>query len=273
MTQIASKRTRAAGIDTHFLAAGSSGPPIVAVHGGGAGADARGNWTSVIPRLASDHRVFAVDMVGFGGTEKPCNPEYAYSQAERDEHLVAFVSALGVGPVILVGNSMGGLTSLGVARMRPELVRGLVLMGSAGIHVEPSDALRTIIEYDYTIDGMRRIVTALTAPGFAVSDDIVRYRHGLSVEKDARYAYQRITGWMKQNGGLAVATERIRSVKAKTLVVAGKEDRVVPVACAYRFLELLDNSWGYIVPHCGHWPMIEQPDAFAAVVTHFTHLL
>lgn len=266
---ISSRRLQAGGIDTHYLMAGSDGWPIVLVHGGGAGADARGNWTATLRQLAARYRVFAMDMVGFGETEKPQRDDYEYSQAERDSHLQAFIETLDVGPVVLVGNSMGGLSSLGVVRSRPELVRGLVLMGSAGIHVEPSAALRTIIDYDYTLAGMRRIVAALTAASFEAPEELIRYRHSLSVQTGTRIAYERVTGWMKRNGGLATSIECIRTVKTRTLVIAGKDDQVVPVACAYRFLELLENSWGYVMPACGHWPMIERPDEFVGVLHHF----
>jgi len=53
------------------------------------------------------------------------------------------------------------------------------------------------------------------------------------------------------------------------LIVNGKEDGVSTLARAYRFLELFENSWGYIVPHCGHWAMIEHTADFCAAVDRF----
>lgn len=259
----------AAGLRTHYLHAGYEGPPVVLVHGGGAGADARGNWAGVMSRLESRARLYAVDMPGFGGTEKPRSERYGYSQSERETHLAAFLEALGVGPVTLVGNSMGGLTALGVARDRPELVGRLVLMGSAGIAIPGSAELKSILEYDFTVAGMARIVAALTGPGFKVEQELVDYRYALSVDPDTRYAYGRITGWMKARGGLQIEESAIESVRVPTLVVAGKNDRVVPVHCAYRFLELISQSHGYILPNCGHWPMIERPGEFARLLETF----
>jgi 2-hydroxy-6-oxo-6-(2'-aminophenyl)hexa-2,4-dienoate hydrolase len=241
---------------------------VVLVHGGGAGADAKGNWTGVIARLAERHRVFAPDMVGFGGTAKP-RDGVEYSQGERDAHLAAFVEAAVGGPATLVGNSMGGLTALGVARKRPELVSGLVLMGSAGLPIKPSPQLQAIVDYDFTEEGMARIVEALTGPDFVAPEGMVAYRHALSVEPDTQHAYKRITAWQKANGGLLMAEDDIAAVRCPTLVVAGKNDGVVPVANAYRFIELIDQSWGVVMPRCGHWPMIEYPDAFADLVDRF----
>jgi 2-hydroxy-6-oxo-6-(2'-aminophenyl)hexa-2,4-dienoate hydrolase len=259
----------AGGIKTHYIQCGTSGPALVLVHGGGAGADAIGNWAGVMAAFGDRFRVFAVDMVGFGQSDKPDVATFGYSQTDRETHLAAFVSALNVGPVTLVGNSMGGLTSLGVTRDYPQLVANLVLMGSAGIPIPMSPELQSIMQYDFTIAGMQRIVDALTGPNFKAPEGLVDYRYRLSIEPGTRAAYGAIVGWMKARGGLHIEDSQISAVKARTLVVGGKDDNVVPISCVYRFLELIDDSTGYIMPHCGHWPMIEYPDAFAAVVEMF----
>jgi 2-hydroxy-6-oxo-6-(2'-aminophenyl)hexa-2,4-dienoate hydrolase len=270
--KIVSQMVMAAGINTHFLHAGDTGPAVVLVHGGGAGADCQGNWTQVMTLLADRYRLFALDMVGFGRTDKPSDPNYSYAQPEREQHLTAFIEALDVGPVVLVGNSMGGLTSLGVARDNPALLSRLVLMGSAGIPVPLSPQLKAIMDYDFTMEGMQRVVDALTGPQFETPPGMVDYRYKLSVEPDTRMAYQRITGWMKARGGLQIAESAISAVRTPTLVVSGKDDGVIPVSCAYKFLELIAGSRGYIMPNCGHWPMIEQPNEFAAIVDHFLNM-
>lgn len=257
------------GHQTRFLVAGDDGKPFVLVHGGGAGADCEGNWANVIDRLARDFRVFAPDMVGFGHSAKPDAEAFSYGQVEREQHLTAFIEALGVGPVVLVGNSMGGLTALGVARDRPELVDRLILMGSAGIPVPQSEQLKTIMDYDFTLMGMEKIVKSLTGGRYSPPPGMVDYRHNLSIEPDTRAAYKAITGWMKARGGLQIEEALIQAVKVPTLVVAGKEDGVVPVTCAYRFLELIPQSRGYIMPECGHWPMIEKPAEFADIIARF----
>jgi len=267
MTSYPSKYVDINGLKTHYFEAGQ-GTPLVLVHGGGAGADAIGNWTYIIPELADHFHVIAVDMVGFGKTEVPAN-DYVYSQDARDEHLLAFIEQLGLGPVGLVGNSMGGLTSLGVARRRPDLVGKLILMGSAGIKMDFSPELLSIVHYDFTPEGMDRIVKGLTGPSFVPPNGLVDYRYQLTVSDEARRAYSGIIAWQKQNGGLHTDEDHIRSISVPTLVVAGKNDLVVPLTSAYRFLELIPQSWGAIMPGCGHWPMIEQPRHFATLLKTF----
>ena len=129
MIPFTSKYVVANGIRTHYLEEGS-GEPVILLHGGGAGADGYSNWHSTIPLLAKHFRVLALDMLGFGKNEKPDETKFTYSQSARNDHLVGFIEALGLTGVTLVGNSMGGATSIGVAVKRPDLINKVVLMRS-----------------------------------------------------------------------------------------------------------------------------------------------
>lgn len=256
------------GVRTHYLEAGS-GQPLLLLHGGGAGADSFGNWRGCLPTLARRAHVYAVDLLGFGRSAKPDPATYTYTQSGRVDQIIGFIEALGLREVTLIGNSMGGITSIGVAIERPDLVDRVVLMGSAGVRFAPSPELQSIMNYDFSIEGMRRIVEGLTHPRFAVDQDMVEYRYRLSIEPDTRAAYAAIMGWLGQQGGLFYDEDYIRRLRKRALVMHGKLDKVVPLACSYRLLELIDDSFGYIVPNCGHWAMIEHPRAFTAAVFNF----
>jgi pimeloyl-ACP methyl ester carboxylesterase len=256
------------GLRTHYLEAGA-GPLLVLVHGGGAGADARGNWLGCMPHYAGAFRVVAVDMVGFGASAKPAPADYEYTQANRVRHLVRFIEHMGA-PALLIGNSMGGATALGVAIERPELVRKLVLMGSAGVAVHNPDpeVRKSLSDYDFTLEGMRRLVRTLTGPDFVADDALIRYRYELTLAPDARAALEAMRAATAREG-LAYPDDAVRGVATPTLVVGGKDDRIAVLARTYRFLELLPNSWGFVLPHCGHWVMLERPLEFVAVTRAF----
>ena len=262
-----SRYVDAGGIRTHYLEAGS-GEPVVLIHGGGAGADAYGNWRSIIPLFAEHFHVIALDMLGFGRTDKPA-ADFVYSQEARNRHLVEFLDALALGPATLVGNSMGGATSIGVAVARPDLVKRLVLMGSAGLNTKLHADLMPVINYDFTREGMVRLIRALVNENYVIDDDLVSYRFALASDPDTRRAYAATMGWIREQGGLAYEPDMLRQVKVPTLVVNGKMDKVVPLENAYTFLSLIDQSWGYIIPDCGHWAMIEHPRDFAAATLNF----
>lgn len=255
----------AAGVRTHYLE-GGSGPTLVLMHGGGAGADGWGNWRGCLDAYARHFHVLVPDMPGFGRSAKPDPADYDYSQAERTRHLIAFLDARGVNKAHLIGNSMGGATVLGVAMTAPDRVGKLVLMGSAGLAIaNPNPGyIRTLVEYDYSLDAMRRIVAALAGPRFVIDEAVVAYRHALMQDEAARKALKAIVA-----NKLTYDNDAIAAVRAPTLVVGGKKDEVAILARTYGYLELLENSWGFILPHVGHWAMMEAPAEFLAVTTSF----
>ena len=256
------------GVNTHYYEAGA-GEALILLHGGGAGADSFGNWRGCLARFAEHYHVYAVDVIGFGCTDKPDPEHYSYTQQARNQHIIAVIETLGLASVNLIGNSMGGCTSMGVAIERPDLVNKLVLMGSAGVRAPITDELKSIMNYDYTTDGMVRIVRGLTNPEFRFDEELVNYRHGLSIQDDTRQAYNAVMGWIREQGGLYYEEDYIARVTQETLVVNGKLDKVVPLSSAYKLLELINNSWGYIIPGCGHWAMIEKPAQFIAASLSF----
>lgn len=268
MSKAASKFADAGGLRTHYLEAGV-GAPLVLIHGGGAGADCIGNWQGTLPAFARDFRVIAYDMVGFGASDKPDPAAFEYSQAARVKHLRDFLDALGIAKASFIGNSMGGCTALGLAVESPARVERLVLMGSAGLTTELHADLMPVIQYDFTREGMVKLIRALTNDDFVPAPELVDYRLQKSLEPDCRAAYGAIMKWIKEQGGLYYPPEFIARVACPTLVVNGKQDKVVPVANAYRFLELIKDSWGYLMPRCGHWAMMERPEDFARACLGF----
>ena len=268
MIPFTSKYVVANGIRTHYLEEGS-GEPVILLHGGGAGADGYSNWHSTIPLLAKHFRVLALDMLGFGKNEKPDETKFTYSQSARNDHLVGFIEALGLTGVTLVGNSMGGATSIGATVKRPDLIRKLVLMGSAGITRHLPDSLKPILQYDYTREGMVRLMRTLCNDDFRINDEMVNYRMAMAAEPDTRRAYTATMGWVRQQGGLFYDLDFIRQVKIPTLIVNGKDDKVVKLSDAIEFLSVIARSWAYFIPECGHWAMLEHPNEFASATYNF----
>jgi 2-hydroxy-6-oxo-6-(2'-aminophenyl)hexa-2,4-dienoate hydrolase len=172
--------------------------------------------------------------------------------------------------VSLVGNSMGGITSLGVSLRRPDVVRKLVLMGSAGIKTtELPAALGPLLAYDGTAEAMRKVVHALTHPDFDIDPAMVAYRTEMSNDPAAKKALGATMGWVKERQGLYFEDDEIRRAKAPTLVIAGKDDPIVTLEQNFKFLKLIEDSRGYFLPRCGHWVMIEYPEEFCAVTERF----
>ena len=258
----------AGGIRTRYLEAGK-GPALILVHGGGPGADAWSNWRKTLPALSKRFRVLAYDVVGFGLTDKPDSTGFVYSQEARVKHLIAFIEALGSSPLSLIGNSMGGAVGLGTCIARPDLVDKLVLMGSGGLITQVNANLKAAITYTPSLENMRRALQLLTREGFEIEPEVVEYRYGLSCDPAALAAYTAGMEWVVERGGLFYPEEEISQIKNKTLIIHGKLDRVVPPEMGWRFCNLIPNAWFHLMPDCGHWAMIEQPEEFNTITNWF----
>ena len=146
-------------------------------------------------------------------------------------------------------------------------------MGSAGLNAELSPAILTILGYQPTPENMRVIIETLTSEGFEIDDDLVRYRFELTQRPGAMAAYGATMKWIGEQGGLFYPEEDIARVKTQTLIVNGSDDQVVPKELAWRFHGLLENSWLHVIPHCGHWAMVEHRYEFVRLVELFSDLL
>ncbi|CAL0313283.1 unnamed protein product [Lupinus luteus] len=109
----------------HYVVQGE-GSPIVLIHGFGASAF---HWRYNIPELAKTHKVYALDLLGFGWSDKAL---VEYNAMVWREQVVDFLKEIVKEPAVLVGNSLGGFTALVAATGLPELVNGVVLLNSAG---------------------------------------------------------------------------------------------------------------------------------------------
>ncbi|MFN7357631.1 MAG: alpha/beta fold hydrolase [Pseudanabaena sp.] len=118
----------------YFVKAGASSqrPPLLLVHGFGASTD---HWRKNISDLSQDFEVYAIDLLGFGRSQKPA---WQYSGDLWRDQLHDFISAQIQRPTIIAGNSLGGYASLCVAADHPQSVAGVVLLNSAGPFTDTS---------------------------------------------------------------------------------------------------------------------------------------
>ena len=109
-------------IKTHFVRKGDAGRPVVLVHGFGSSTY---TWRKTVDALAPRHRVYALDLKGFGLTAKPKDGQYHMDAYTR--HLLGFLDAMKLDRPVLVGHSLGGAVVTRLALFHPDRVGGLVL--------------------------------------------------------------------------------------------------------------------------------------------------
>lgn len=258
----------AGGIKTSYLDEGE-GPPVVLLHGSGPGVTGYANWRLVIPALAERFRVIAPDIVGFGFTERPAGAVYGMELWTR--HVVGFLDGLGLDRVSIVGNSFGGALALRTAVEHPQRVDRLVLMGSAGVVFPLTEGLDAVWGYQPGIENMKRLLDIFAYDRSLVTDEQAELRYQATIQPGCQEAFSSMFPPPRQAAieRLATAEDLIAGIEHETLVIHGRDDRVVPLETSLRLAQLIPRSELHVFGRCGHWAQIEWADEFSALVAAF----
>jgi pimeloyl-ACP methyl ester carboxylesterase len=257
----------AGGIKTNYLEAGA-GPPVVLVHGSGPGVTAYANWRLTIPDLAPHFRVLAPDMAGFGFSDKP---DVVANMARWVGQLTGFLDALGIERASVVGNSFGGGIGIRLAVDHPDRVDRLVLMGSVGISFPITEGLDHVWGYQPSLENMRRILDYFAYSRELVNDELAEVRYRAALAPGVQEAFSAMFPAPRQRWVEAMATpeDKIHAIRHETLIIHGREDKVIPLDNAYRLLELIERSELHVFGRCGHWSQIEWAADFNALLVRF----
>ena len=257
------------GIKTNYLQDGQ-GPPVVFIHGSGPGVTAYANWRLVMPKLAPHFRILAPDMVGFGYTERPDGVKYNV-QAWADQ-VIGFMDALDIRTASLVGNSFGGGIALRLVTQHPDRVDKLVLMGSMGVSFPITEGLDRVWGYQPSVQNMKAMLGIFAySPELRDDDELARVRYEASIQPGFQEAFSSMFPAPRQSSVEAMTTpdEELRKISKETLIVHGRDDKVIPLENSYRLLQLIDRSQLHVFGRCGHWTQIERADDFVRLVDDF----
>ncbi|WP_328363381.1 alpha/beta fold hydrolase [Mycobacterium sp. NBC_00419] len=262
------KAVVANGISTNYLEVGT-GEPVVFVHGSGPGVTAYANWRQTLSALADRFHCYAPDMVGFGFTDRPVG--FSYTLQNWVDQLAGFLDALGLENVSVVGNSFGGAVALRLAVTHPERVKRLVLMGSVGVAFPITEALEAVWGYQPSPDAMRRMLDYFAYSRELVTDELAQVRYEASIRPGFQESFAAMFPAPRQRWVDALSTpqEQIAALTLPTLIVHGRDDKVIPLATSLRLHELIDDSELHVFGRCGHWTQIERSGPFAALVADF----
>ena len=248
------------GAKIHYVEAGS-GAPLILIHGL---ADNVAVWDSVIPPLAAKFRVIAFDQIGFGHSDKPL---LSYRVSTFVDFLDGFMTELKIERASLVGNSLGSWVAAAFALTHPERVERLVLSDAAG----------------YAALAKTMDPRALRALRLASREDI-RYLgpltfHDKRFYQDVDLAFkERVTAGDSytvsqlldsMTRGDDVLDNRLHAINRPTLVIWGRDDKLIPLNFGERFHQEIAGSRLRIIDNCGHMPQVECANEFTAAVLEF----
>jgi 4,5:9,10-diseco-3-hydroxy-5,9,17-trioxoandrosta-1(10),2-diene-4-oate hydrolase len=264
------------GVKTRYWKAGDEGSPIVLLAGIGCSVL---EWRNNIAALAASHRVYALDMLGGGKTGKPEGDHYSIGNLAG--FTLDFLSSQGEEKAHLIGNSLGGRIALECARLAPSRVTSMVLVAPAGVgddtHINmrlPTVPLLGELITRPNRKGLRMLWSlAVHDPKF-VTDELIEDKYSLASLPGAQAAFLKtLRGFVGLRGFASDQVQEVQaampSMKQPTLVVWGREDRLLPVEHAAILEARLPSSRQIIFDACGHAPMIEKAAEFNKAVLEF----
>ena len=262
------RSVQAAGIATNYHDVGE-GFPALFIHGSGPGVSAWANWRLVMPALSERLRVIAPDMAGFGFSERPAGIKYDLDTWVAQA--IGLLDALGLEQADVVGNSFGGALALAMAIRHPQRVRRLVLMGSVGVPFDITEGLDAVWGYTPSFENMRRIMDYFAWDRSLVNDELAELRYRASIRPGFQESFGAMFPAPRQRwvDALASREEDIRALPHETLIVHGRDDRVIPLLTSLTLAEWIDRSQLHVYGRCGHWTQIEHAARFAKLVGDF----
>jgi pimeloyl-ACP methyl ester carboxylesterase len=225
-----------------------AGEPVVLLHGL---LGAKDQWEAALDALEGLYRPIALDLPIFDLAVTDV------SSAGLAEFVRRFMDAVHIPRAVVGGNSLGALVAIELARAHPERVSGLILTGFSG-QIEQSMTAR-VTRHPTTEAARATLEAFFHEPSIVPTALVEAVRRVLSVRALARRALR-----ATRSGRASRIEVRLCEIGVPTLLLWGKEDQITPVWVAERFHALIPDAELIVLPNCGHFPMLEQEEAFNA---------
>ena len=260
------------GLSVHYRDEGAGDQAVVFVHGF---PFQLSMWEGQIPlALEAGRRAVAPDLPGFGRSDVPVERS-AYSIDRYADVVAALIADLGLGPVVLVGLSMGGYISLAVARRHPDVLAALVLADTRADPDTPegrqarSDQQAKVEEQGDVaplVDGLLAKILSDSSP-----------RHAEAVATlDPMMRSTAPAGWIGALEAMKTRrdqTDLLPTIAVPTLVVVGESDALIPLDVAEAMAKAIPGARLEVVPAAGHVANLENPEVFNRVFADFLSTL
>jgi pimeloyl-ACP methyl ester carboxylesterase len=255
-----------------------SGPPVLLLHGlGGSGY----TWRYMVGALARHHRVIALDLKGFGRSDKPYDQQYA--AVDQAAYVQSFLEQRGLRGVTLVGHSFGGAVAMVLAldlqRQQPDRISRLVLMDTPAFPQKLSPTVRLLRKPVLPMLALSILPPLLVAQLSLINDDgafahltptdVSMYAAPLADPGAAHALVTTAQRIVPENFDALI--RHYPSIRQKTLLLWCRNDTVVPVSTGVQLARTMPHARLQLIERCGHTPPEENPGAATAHILRFLH--
>lgn len=263
------------GARVHYQEFGNAAkPPIVLIHGFTASVYV---WKTAAPMLAAaGFRVIAVDLLGFGYSEKPSWFDYSIQSQARS--VSRFMSRLGIGCATIVGSSYGGAVALMLTLDYPEAVEKLVLVDAVCNDAPKNHPIMKLA----ALPGVGEVITPFLVDSkvfmrFRMHGTLAKVNHHMITNDRIESIRRPLSAADGHHSVLATSrnwhANRIEHdahlINQPTLIVWGEEDAVIPIKFGHTLHDAILNSRMVVLKDCGHVPQEERTELFTELVTEF----
>ncbi|AFO50094.1 2-hydroxy-6-oxo-2,4-heptadienoate hydrolase [Pseudomonas putida DOT-T1E] len=144
-------------------------------------------------------------------------------------------------------------------------------MGAVGVSFELTDGLDAVWGYEPSVPNMRKVMDYFAYDRSLVSDELAELRYKASTRPGFQEAFASMFPAPRQRwvDALASSDQDIRDIRHETLILHGRDDRVIPLETSLRLNQLIEPSQLHVFGRCGHWVQIEQNRGFIRLVNDF----
>ena len=256
----------------HYMEYPADGLDIVLVHGF---ASSTYTWEAVVPYLHErGYHVFALDMKGFGWSDKP--EDAVYDPVSLMEAVNIWMEALGLTQVVFAGNSLGGAVAVLMTLEHPARISKMVLIDAAGYPMKRPMIIR--LAHLPLAGGFTKLffgpwmvrwnLKEVFSDDDCVTDEKVKAYYDRLRTENALDAQIAVARTLKLDQ-LEQYIERIPDIATETLIIWGRKDRWIPLDIGRHFTNDLASSTLTVIPECGHMPQEEQPERTAELIIDF----
>lgn len=257
------------GVKTRILEAGS-GDPLILLHGTGGHIEA---YAKNIKGLSKSFRIYVVDMVGHGYTDKPDTP---YTIEYYSEHLRGVIDALGHEKVYISGESLGGWVAAWFAAKYPEKVKSMILNTPGNVTNDPEvmkrlrdSTVKAVKEASY--ENVKKRLEWLMYDKSVVTDELIEARYNIYTQKEMEKAVDHIVVLQDIEVRKQYSWDPTwcNKIQCPTLLVWTSHDPTSTVEQAYPIKEMIPGSELIVINEAGHWPQWEKPEEFNQIHVEF----